>query len=94
MSLDKLKYPAPFFPSNQAYKILLYNTVTMVSSMTYKFLSPIRIFSMKKQKTFTIRVEEKLWEFFKMQTIKQNKSLNGLINEALQEYKKNFQKKS
>jgi predicted HicB family RNase H-like nuclease len=49
---------------------------------------------MKELKTFTIRVEGKLWEFFKMQTIKQNKSLNELINEAMKEFKKKVDKKS
>jgi predicted HicB family RNase H-like nuclease len=44
---------------------------------------------MQERKAFQVRIPEKLWKFLKKESLKQEKSLNQIIMECLEELKNN-----
>lgn len=46
----------------------------------------------KDLKIFNIRISKDLWRFLKMQSMKTEKSLNTLVKECLEAYKKKIEK--
>lgn len=47
---------------------------------------------MKTEKALLVRMPEKMWEFLKTQSFKQNKSAAQIVREAIEDYKKNLKK--
>lgn len=44
-------------------------------------------------KTFSLRLPKEIWTFLKKQTIEQEKSMNHIILDCLEKYKKKLEKK-
>ncbi len=48
---------------------------------------------MDKLISFTVRLPEDLWFFVKIQSAKQHRSMQEIVNECLEKYKKKHEKK-